>query len=175
MFDYVLFYRDVKHPRIEVCRGVIKVVVPKGFRDVDDFIYMRRGWIEEKIERLRKLEEIAEGLVLYENDLRDLIGVYVKEFSEVLGVKPEEIIFRKMRVRWGSCDLRGRRLIFNKDLSFLPEDLIRYVVLHEMCHLVVGNHGKEFWKLVEGLDRDYREKEKLLGGYRIKLGYVKGC
>jgi predicted metal-dependent hydrolase len=38
-----------------------------------------------------------------------------------------------------------------------------------MCHLIEGNHGKRFWRLVEGLDRNYREKEKLLAGYRIKL------
>jgi phosphomannomutase len=35
--------------------------------------------------------------------------------------------------------------------------------------LIEGNHGKRFWRLVEGLDRNYREKERLLAGYRIKL------
>jgi predicted metal-dependent hydrolase len=168
---YVLFYRDIKYPRIEVSRDVIKVVLPKGGGfDVERIIEERKDWIERKVKSLRELEEIADGLILYNrDDLGGLVDGYVKEFSEVLGVKPNEVSFRRMKVRWGSCDLRRGRLIFNRDLNFLPDDLIRYVVLHEMCHLIEGNHGKRFWRLVEGLDRNYREKERLLAGYRIKL------
>jgi len=175
MFDYVLFYRDVRRPRIEVCRGVIKVVVPKGFKDVDDFVYMHRGWIEDKVRCLKELEVIARDLVLYDrDDIREVIDRYVREYGGVLGVKPSEVLFRRMRVRWGSCNFREGRIIFNRDLRFLPEGLIRYVVLHEMCHLVVPNHGRDFWRLVGRFDSDYREKEKLLISYRFRLDGLGG-
>jgi predicted metal-dependent hydrolase len=77
-----------------------------------------------------------------------------------------------MKKRWGSCNYKKKILIFNKNLEYLPEELIKHIVIHEMCHLIVKNHNKEFWALVSKLDPDFKEKRKLLAGYMVK--FLKG-
>jgi predicted metal-dependent hydrolase len=170
---YILFYRKVKHPRIEVKRDFVSVILPENYSgNLEGIIKNYENWINEKFRCLKELEAISKKLILYnQENLREMIQSYVEEFSEILRVKPDSIFFRKMKKRWGSCNSKKKRLIFNKDLKFLPSELIRYVVLHEMCHLVMRNHGREFWSLVGCLDSDYQEKERTLTSYRFKLDW----
>lgn len=168
---YILFYRKVKYPRIEVKKDIITVILPENYSaNIEDIIKDYENWIKEKLKHLKELEAISMNLVLYnQENLKEVIKDCIDKYGRILKVYPEGIFFRKMNKRWGSCNSKKRRLIFNKDLKFLPKDLIRYVVLHEMCHLVVRNHGRRFWRLVGSFDGDYREKERFLACYRIKL------
>ena len=63
---------------------------------------------------------------------------------------------KDMRTRWGSCSGRGN-LNFNLHLVKAPPVAIRYVVLHELCHLAEMNHGERFWRLVEERMPAWRE------------------
>lgn len=168
---YNLYYRKVKHPRIEVYWDVIKIIVPENYSwDMWSFIHRYDNWIEEKLKRLKEIEVLSENLILYNHEnLKEMVENCIEKYGKILRVKPEKISFRKMKNRWGSCKFSERRLIFNKNLKFLPEELISYVVLHEMCHLIVKNHGKEFWNLVARLEDEYKEREKFLMCYRFKL------
>jgi predicted metal-dependent hydrolase len=169
--NYILSYRKVKHPRIEVYRDAVKVIVPRNSSmQVDEFVKGHLDWIKRKIDYFRELENIADNLSFHpRDDLKGVVDFYIRECIDFLGVSPRKVFFRKMRKYWGSCNSKKGHIIFNKDLIYLPDDLVRYVVIHEMCHLVEGNHSKRFWQLVEKLDRDFREKGKLLTCYRIKL------
>lgn len=173
--NYILFHRNVKYPRIEVHPDVIKIIVPKNYsREIEDLIHRHERWIEERLKRLKGIKMISEDLILYnQKNLKDIVENRINEYSEILGAKPEKTFFRKMKNRWGSCKYKGGQLIFSKDLKFLPEELINYVVLHEMCHLIVRNHGKEFWNLVGKIDDKYKEKERFLMGYRFKLNQLR--
>lgn len=62
---------------------------------------------------------------------------------------------------WGSCST-GQNLNFSVRLFFAPEDVIDYVVIHELAHLVEMNHSARFWKIVEDIMPDYESKELLL-------------
>jgi predicted metal-dependent hydrolase len=62
---------------------------------------------------------------------------------------------------WGSCST-GQNLNFSVRLFFAPEDVIDYVVIHELAHLVEMNHSPRFWKLVEDIMPDYESKELIL-------------
>jgi len=171
---YIFFYRKVKHLRIEVQMDIIKVIVPENYSlNIEYIIQKHRNWIEGKIKYLQEAKALSENLVLYNQEgLRVIVQNYINEYGEILKVRPMRILFRKMRIRWGSCQPKGRQLIFNKDLKFLPEDLIKYLVLHEMCHLIVRNHNKAFWRLVSKFDCDYKEREKILSSYRFKLDKI---
>ena len=57
-----------------------------------------------------------------------------------------ELKLRKMRRRWGSCTSRGL-VTLNTHLIKAPVEMIDYVILHELCHTIEKNHGKDFWKL----------------------------
>lgn len=62
---------------------------------------------------------------------------------------------------WGSCST-GKNLNFSVRLFFAPDDVIDYVVVHELAHLVEMNHSDRFWSIVENIMPDYPAKEKIL-------------
>ncbi len=62
---------------------------------------------------------------------------------------------------WGSCSTRGN-INLSTRLLFAPNDVIDYVIIHELTHLLEMNHSPKFWKLVKAVMPDYKEKEKWL-------------
>jgi predicted metal-dependent hydrolase len=62
---------------------------------------------------------------------------------------------------WGSCST-GKNLNFSVRLFFAPDDVIDYVVIHELAHLLEMNHSERFWKIVSDIKPDYQIKEKML-------------
>jgi predicted metal-dependent hydrolase len=170
----LVFRRKVKYLRLEVDLEDIKIIAPVGIEvDEKEVLERHRRWIENRIERLDEIKKMTESLEIYKQDnIFGLVETFVDEISKILNVKPEKILFRKMKNRWGSCNYKKKILIFNKNLELLPKELIKHIVIHEMCHLIVRNHNKEFWALVSKLDPDFKEKRKMLAGYMIK--FLKG-
>lgn len=78
-------------------------------------------------------------------------------YAKKMGVHFNKIFLRNSR-KWGACSV-GKNLSFNWQIACLPEDLAEYVVIHELAHLRVFNHSKEFWKLLSSLCPEYKEKE----------------
>jgi predicted metal-dependent hydrolase len=73
---------------------------------------------------------------------------------------------RGPRTRWGSCSCH-HRISLNYKLLFLPDHLVRHVVIHELCHTIHLDHSERFWALVERLEPDYRQrKTELRGAWR---------
>ncbi len=68
---------------------------------------------------------------------------------------------KHMRTRWGSMSPKGN-MSLRLDLIRAPDECIDYVILHELCHLVHPNHGREFWALVEQLVPDWKRRKRLL-------------
>jgi predicted metal-dependent hydrolase len=68
------------------------------------------------------------------------------------------------RRRWGSCS-HANRLCFSWRLILLPEHVIDYVVVHELCHTVEKNHSRAFWEKVETVMPDYKASRALLKQY----------
>jgi hypothetical protein len=71
----------------------------------------------------------------------------VRRWSERIGVEPTEIHIRDMKRKWASCSSRGR-LTFDVDLLQEPAAVRAEVIVHELVHLKVPNHGKLFRNLV---------------------------
>jgi predicted metal-dependent hydrolase len=86
----------------------------------------------------------------------ELAGTY----SSLLPV-PGTVSVRKMKRRWGTCHLRGA-ISLNRDLMKKDPELIDYVIIHELCHLVHHNHGKEYYSLLGRIIPDFRERRKRL-------------
>ena len=69
-------------------------------------------------------------------------------FSSLMKLPYTKVRYKKLKTRWGSCNSRAE-ITLNTQLMKLEKDLIDYVVVHELAHLVYMNHSKEFHNLVE--------------------------
>ncbi|PAB59224.1 M48 family metallopeptidase [Anaeromicrobium sediminis] len=92
----------------------------------------------------------------YRYHTRKYIENRVKDFSHKLKLFPGSIRIKDVKTRWGSCSSK-RNLNFNLRLAMAPREVIDYVIIHEMCHLVHLNHSKEFWGLVEKILPNYKK------------------
>ncbi|MBU4607742.1 MAG: M48 family metallopeptidase, partial [Euryarchaeota archaeon] len=79
-----------------------------------------------------------------------------------------KIGFRKMKVRWGSCDRDGN-LKFNKMMKYLPENLIKYIIFHEMAHLLEFGHNAIFWNIIKSKYPHYSHQEEELSTYYFAI------
>lgn len=77
---------------------------------------------------------------------------WLERVAAQCGPTPTDIAIKNQRTRWGSC-ARSGRVTLNCKLLFLPRDLVRYVMVHELCHLLEPNHSSRFWVHVRQMDR----------------------
>ncbi|MEJ2552500.1 MAG: SprT family zinc-dependent metalloprotease [Gammaproteobacteria bacterium] len=77
---------------------------------------------------------------------------------------------RAQKTRWGSCSARGH-ISLNRHLLFLPSHLVRYIMIHELCHTVHLNHSRRYWTLVGRFAPDFQacEAELRLAARHIPL------
>lgn len=80
-----------------------------------------------------------------------------KHFNQ--GVK--KIFFKNNKSNWGSCSQKGNINISTR-LLFAPDDILEYICIHELAHLIEFNHSDRFWALVEKAMPNYKEKEEWL-------------
>ena len=91
----------------------------------------------------------------------EVIPSSTRAWSGVLGVRASRLTIRDQRTRWGSCSSKGA-LNFSWRLIMAPPEVLEYVVLHEVAHLIEHNHGPAFWALVESHDASYRVQKSWL-------------
>lgn len=92
----------------------------------------------------------------------------MEELSHVTELKYRKLTFRGQKTRWGSCSPTGS-INLNYCLLFLSEEYVRYVVIHELCHLQEMNHSRAFWSLVNTFEPKYKKLDKKLNDYWVNL------
>lgn len=88
-------------------------------------------------------------------------------YSKKIGIKYTKLSFRKTSSKRWSCT-HDQKLSLNLDLVHLPTKYIKYVIIHEACHLKQKNHSKKFRDLVETFCPDYKQTKKELKKFVIK-------
>ncbi|HZT91932.1 MAG TPA: M48 family metallopeptidase [Gaiellaceae bacterium] len=124
-----------------------------------------RSWLEKQLAKAAEPKLGLDRLTLTEaqgrREAHPRITLIAQSEARALGVEYARITLRDQRSRWGSCSSRGT-LSFNWRLVLAPHDVLDYVVVHEVCHLVEHNHGARFWRLVEQRRPAYRESKRWL-------------
>ena len=85
----------------------------------------------------------------------------VDTIAKKMQVKPEGVKITSAKTRWGSCS-GTNHLNFSWRLIMCPPEVVDYVVVHELCHILHKNHSRSFWECVEKVDSSYQEREKWL-------------
>lgn len=92
------------------------------------------------------------------------LNVLVPEWMAYTGLTCAGWNVRQYRARWGCCNTRTKELTFHAQLSRYPQRCLEYVILHELCHTVIPNHGKEFHALESKYMPEWKQIRKELNG-----------
>mgnify|MGYP000355495951 CR=1 FL=1 len=162
-----------------------RVLVTKPHRvsmgRVAPFIEARRAWIQSAQERFKKaklrkektgrtdiqLPRPRRGSAEYKalvEQARALVTHKLGYFNAQYQFSYGTIAIRNQRTRWGSCSNKNN-LSFNYRIALLPEALVDYLVVHELCHTKEHNHSARFWKQVERTIPDYTARRAQLTRY----------
>ncbi len=94
---------------------------------------------------------------------KQVLPAWLEQVSRETGLVYDSVTIRAQRTRWGSC-AAGRRISLNRGLLFLEPDLVRYLLVHELCHTVHMNHSRQYWQLVETHMYGYKALDRALRG-----------
>jgi len=164
-----------QNPVIEVESWGVRLKVPEGYgeREIQELIKSHKAWIEDKRRELEEALKRSTNIELVNRDLKsfkELVRKLVDTMAmKLLGVNPGKITIRKMRSKWASVSPRGI-ITINSYARYLPEHLISYIVVHEICHLLERKHNRRFWNCVKKYYENYKELESELLAYELKLG-----
>jgi predicted metal-dependent hydrolase len=140
--------------------------------EVDAALAYHLPWLERQLARIPEPSLGLDRLHLTEEqgrrEARARIGLIAQSEAAALGVRYSRIALRDQRSRWGSCSSRGT-LSFNWRLVLAPHDVLDYVVVHEVCHLLEHNHGPAFWRLLARRRPGYREQKEWLDEHGWEL------
>lgn len=139
-------------------------------RDIKKFIDSHKKWIIEKCS-LVKAREKHKSVTTFppydefsrkeRDEIKEKITQRVQYYSLKMDVTCNRVSVRNQKTRWGSCSSKGN-LNFNYRLFYLPEELLDYVVVHELAHRRHMNHSKDFWQEVKRFFPDYKKCRKQL-------------
>ena len=107
---------------------------------------------------------------IYRGMLEEKMSELFPKWERVTGLKPKEIRTKYMKTRWGTCNYKESRVWLALQLVQKPIQCIEYVILHELTHLRIPNHSREFWNEVEKYMPDWRDiKQQLNVSYRCEI------
>jgi len=97
----------------------------------------------------------------YLKQANDFFFTRTELFSKIIKVSFASIVVKKYKSRWGSCS-NLNKLTYNWLLIQAPLEIIDYVIIHELCHIIEHNHSKKFWLNVKKHCPDYKKKRQWL-------------
>lgn len=100
----------------------------------------------------------------YRSVLKEYIGGRIEQLELEVGRRASGFSLRKMRSRWGSCNVAMGKLTFNTALAKKPKEAVDYVIVHELTHLIYPDHGREFKAHLTRCMPDWKRRKKLLNG-----------
>ena len=168
MSDYRLIRSGRRTLAVEITReGEVIVRAPyfTSEETIRRFLSEHSDWIDKHLSDIGRASALPKYSDEEINKLADqaltVIPPRVRQFADRLEVTYGRITIRNQKTRWGSCSSLGN-LNFNCLLMLTPDEIIDYVIVHELCHRIEMNHSERFWAKVGSVLPDYRERRKWL-------------
>ena len=163
--------------RISPADGAIRISAPErmSIKQIENFVLDKWDWIQTTRERLDRVREEKGVSQLTEDEkqaqkeackkkLLEVLPQVIQKCERITGLHALEWKLRDMKTRWGSCNIQKKRIWLNIQLAAYPRECLEYVVTHELVHLLVPGHGKEFWSYMDRFFPEWRRVRKELNG-----------
>ena len=156
----VLFERSKRAKRVSISVKPFKgvgVAVPYGlsFKKATEFAQTKADWIKIHLEKMQQYEkeynfrrDTAEDIDKVE--AKTLLTTRLQQLAKDNGFSYNKVFIRNQKTRWGSCSSKNN-ISLNMKLVKLPDELIDYVILHELVHTRKKDHSKAFWSEMDKL------------------------
>ena len=135
-----------------ILKNEISVFVPKNLNEKDVQVHKCA------------IRAINKSLMM-ESEL--ILPKRVEEISQKYNLLYNSLTIKYTKTRWGSCSGKND-IILNPHLLRLPDELLDYVILHELTHTKVKNHSKKFWSTIKSLDANAKKLDKELKQYSLQ-------
>lgn len=162
---------NVRKPVVEVRRSQRRRRTVSAYRDGERVVVLipaqfsgaeEREWVDRMVARLAARERRGHtDEALYERAQR-LAERYLGEYPNAASPSSVKWV-RNQNGRWGSCTPADRSIRISERIQSFPDWVVDYVILHELCHLVVANHNAQFWALVARYPKAERARGYLEG------------
>ena len=171
--DVELRFKHVQNVNVRVRDdGTVHASAPAWMSqsDVERLIAAKADWLRERQARLADSPRgmIAQATPQEKKEWRAVVQAFVpvlvEQWAPRLGVEGRvtKLAYRNMTSRWGSCQPATGRVCINIRLAAYPPKCLEYVVVHELCHFLVRNHGPRFQALMTKFMPDWKERRALL-------------
>lgn len=174
----VSFQRSGRAKRVSITikpfRGV-RVAVPRGssFRDAETFVRSKSTWINKHLQKIKMHEEKynqsrGAAVPIDKARCRAVLAVRLECLAAIHGFRYRRLFLRNQKTRWGSCS-SGNNISLNMSLIRLPDELIDYVILHELVHTRIKNHSRDFWAEMDKLVGNGKKMRSKLRSYGLGM------
>lgn len=171
-FPYEIIYSDRKSLAIQItAQATVRIRAPRNcpYSVIERFLTQKQNWILKHLDSAsRQLAQASEKPPLSEEDrkryialARDIFTRKTEYYARIMGVTYGRISIREQKTRWGSCSSAGN-LNYNWRLIFAPEEVVDYIVVHELAHRLEMNHSKAFYNIVKSVLPDYQSAQQWL-------------
>ena len=147
---------------MEFDRNCIEILIPEYLNEDDNKV---RDFIRNELRRIDNFKNYKPSKPLNRENLIEIINIWQKRTR----IKANRIQIRKMKNKWSSCSSKGN-INLNSEIKFLSKELIEYIIVHELLHIIVPNHNKTFRVLLSTYLPDWEELHlKLVLYSRVSL------
>ena len=156
---------------ISVKTEFVRVSVPRrqSFKNAQKFVESQIGWIKRRISEMNiRIEKSKVLPEIDREDARKILNQRLVELATEHDFEYAKVSIRKQKTRWGSCSSQNN-ISLNQNLLHLTDELIDYVLLHELTHTRVKDHSPSFWDELEKVCPSAKEKRRLLKTYSYCL------
>jgi predicted metal-dependent hydrolase len=174
----VLFEPSRRAKRLNVSLRPLKgvrVAVPRrtSFKTAREFVISKTSWIQKHLGKMKQLEDAHQTLskkaaAIDKAEAKKKIVLRLNQLAKRHGFAYNTIVVRSLKSKWGSCSHKNN-ISLNIKLIVLPEEMLDYVILHELVHTQIRNHSKGFWRELDRLVGKAKVLDLKLKRYDIML------